>query len=250
MEESPAHMTSPPRLLRRLLGPLLAAGVLALLLLLGVWQIQRLHWKEDLIARQSAALAAASQPLEAVLARPEAERLFWPVTVTGRFETVPPFVVGMRPQDGAPGYHLVLPFTITQGPLAGREVLVNLGWSPLATARSWRLPPDGTGQEVTLDGLARLPEERTWLTPQNQPAKDEWYTVDPREMHPAGATEAGKPLPLFIQLRTPLPGDGWPLPLPAQRTFRNDHRQYATFWFVMAGVWSVIVLLLARRRGR
>jgi surfeit locus 1 family protein len=232
---------------RRLLGAVLALAVLAALLLLGVWQMQRLAWKQDLIARQEAALSASPQPLEGVLAKPEAERLFWPVTVTGQFADVAPFVVGMRPRDGKPGYHLVLPFMLTEGPFAGREVLVNLGWSPLDAARSWRLPPDMAGRTVTLDGLARLPEARTWLTPQNQPGQGAWYTVDPAEMI---ADKSGTALPLFLQLRTPLPGESWPLPLPAQRDFRNDHRQYAIFWFIMAGVWVVMVGMLARRRGR
>ena len=240
--------SAPIRHTRRLLGAVLALAVLAALLLLGVWQVQRLAWKQDLIARQEAALSASPQPLEGVLAKPEAERLFWPVTVTGQFADVAPFVVGMRPRDGKPGYHLVLPFILTEGPLAGREALVNLGWSPLDTARSWRLPPDMVGRVVTLDGIARLPEARTWLTPQNQPGQGEWYTVNPAEM--ITDSKAGAVLPLFIQLRAPLPGKGWPVPLPAQRDFRNDHRQYAVFWFTMAGVWVVMVGMLARRRSR
>ena len=250
---------TPARRNRRLAGAVLALEVFAALVILGVWQVHRLHWKQNLIALQDAALAASPQPLEAVLAKPEAERLFWPVTVTGQFVDTAPFVVGMRPRDGKPGYHLVLPFLLTEGPLAGREVLVNLGWSPLETARQWRLPPDMAGRTVTLDGIARLPEARTWLTPQNRPGQGEWYTVDPvamaadaRAALPA-ATEhaaAGEALPLFLQLRTALPGGDWPLPLPAHRDFRNDHRQYAIFWFTMAGVWVVMIFVMARRRGR
>ena len=244
----------PSHVCRRLVGALLALGVFALLVLLGVWQVQRLHWKEDLIAKQAAALAAVPQPLAAVLARPEAERLFWPVTVTGRFVDVRPFVVGMRPRDGQPGYHLVQPFMVSTGSLAGRTVLVNLGWSPLAVAPHWRMPPELVAREWTLDGIARLPEATSWLSPRNQPDRGEWYTVDPRAMLPGYAAAdvrgAGEVLPLFIQLRTPLGSEGLPIPLPAQRVFRNDHRNYAVFWFTMAGIWGVMMGIMARRRGR
>jgi surfeit locus 1 family protein len=233
----------------RLWGVFWALVVLALLLTLGVWQLERLRWKENLIARQDAALASPPLALSDVLAKPEAERLFWPVTVTGQFEDVAPFVVGMRPRDGQPGYHLVLPFILTEGGLGGHAVLINLGWIPASTARSWRLPAAMRGRTLTLAGIARTPESRTWLMPKNHPKRGEWYAVDPAEMRAALATE-GHPremLPLFVQLGSRLWDNGWPEPLPARRTFRNDHRQYALFWFTMSGVWVVMVWLLARR---
>ena len=43
-------------------------GALALLLGLGTWQVQRLHWKENLIAARAAQLAAPPAPLPATAA--------------------------------------------------------------------------------------------------------------------------------------------------------------------------------------
>jgi len=68
--------------MRRLIFPLLLglAGC-ALLVGLGIWQVQRLHWKESVLARIEAQIATA--PVEVPLAPTEAADEYRPVTVTG-----------------------------------------------------------------------------------------------------------------------------------------------------------------------
>jgi surfeit locus 1 family protein len=251
--------------IRRACGVVLVLGIFALLLSLGFWQLARLDWKQNLIARQAAALASPPVPLATVLATPEAERLFQPVTLTGYFLETPPLRVGLRLRDGKPGYHLVVPFSLSTGTLAGRVVLVNLGWLDTEAANRWRVPDSVSRQSISLYGLTRLPDPRTWLTPDNQPQQGIWYTVTPAEI--MEAIRAAQPesrewgitlTTVYIQLQK-IASDSahnhaatavWPAPLPARRDFRNDHRQYARFWFTMAGVWVAMVGLLVTRQRR
>lgn len=232
---------------KAVIGGLAAIAGFALLCSLGAWQVQRLAWKENLIARQAAALAATPSPLADVIRKPAADRLFWPVTVTGVLQPAPRVLVGLRPREGRPGYHLVLPLQVTEGALAGQLVLVNLGWLPMETAAAWTMPvPEG--QPLHIAGIARTPEARNWLTPADDRRKHIWQALDPVGI--AAAYGLDHVLPLVVQVRDPLPGAGWPEPLSAKREFRNDHRNYAIFWFTMAGCWTGMVACLWWRGKR
>ncbi len=57
---------------------------LAVLLALGTWQVQRLHWKDALIAKLEARTSVAPAPLPAEIVDPEALE-FRPVRLAGRF---------------------------------------------------------------------------------------------------------------------------------------------------------------------
>ena len=59
------------------------AILFAILCGLGVWQVQRLHWKLGLIAQVNANMAAAPLSLDAVRALPWPQAQYHRVTVTG-----------------------------------------------------------------------------------------------------------------------------------------------------------------------
>src|SRR5215468_7442170 len=126
----------------------------ALLLMVGlsIWQVQRLHWKEGLIAARVARTTAAPIALPQVgtdLTSLEFHR----VTVQGTFDHGHELYLAARSQNGNVGYWIVTPFKIESGGL----VLVNRGWVP----QEKKLPPNRMEGQVAgpiaLDGIIRLP---------------------------------------------------------------------------------------------
>ena len=111
--------------LRSLALPAFCAFLALLILLaLGAWQIQRLHWKEGILARISAAEAAPPVPLQGTPGP------FEKVEVTGRFRpdeaALFGAIVGTTPQGDRMGGDLIVPLERTDGP----PVLVDRGWVP------------------------------------------------------------------------------------------------------------------------
>jgi surfeit locus 1 family protein len=225
---------------KSLLGPTLFAlfgG--ALLIGLGTWQVQRLHWKEGLIAARDAAVHGAPAALPETLAEAQGEE-FRHVRVEGRFLPVPEFRVHALSQAGDDGYHAVNPVALAGGGI----VLVDRGFVPAGMTAA--APPTTAG---TITGLLRLYQGRpSWFTPDNRPATNEWFYVDPAAMAAAGSL-AGV-LPFYVDadagpdpLAYPVGGQT-PLDLP------NNHLQYAITWYALAVALAVYYVLVVRRARR
>src|SRR6188768_3882078 len=80
---------------------------LAMLIGLGIWQLERRVWKTDLIERIEHGLAAAPAPLPAVIDDPAFD--YRHVTVTGRFDPAHEFRLLARVHDGNAGIQVVSP---------------------------------------------------------------------------------------------------------------------------------------------
>src|SRR5690606_3162181 len=94
----------------------LALAAFAVLIGLGTWQVQRLHWKEGLIAMIEARVASAPRPLaeiEALAAR-EGDVDYWPVSLSGTFrhEGERHFFATHRGQSG---YFVYTPLALADG---------------------------------------------------------------------------------------------------------------------------------------
>jgi len=217
-------------------------AALAVLIGLGTWQVERLHWKEALIAERTAAVSAPPTALPRTLeeTRPLA---FHRVRAKGQFlhdREVP--VHAIERQRGAAGYLVVTPLRLDDGAI----VLVERGWVPTEkrdpATRAEGNPPG----EVAVDGLLRLaPAEKPgWFVPANDPGRAEWFWIDlPAMARAAGVAEA---LPFYVEAgAAPNPG-GLPVGGQANTDLPNDHLQYAITWYALAAALAVIYLLLLR----
>ncbi len=209
------------------------AAVLAAIVLflgLGVWQVQRLFWKLDLVERVDARLAAA--PVAAPgpgawdgLTRDADE--YARVTVTGRF-LHDREVRSLAVTDLGSGYWVMTPLAG-----AGFTVLVNRGFVPQdrrdpATREEGQVP--GT---VTVSGLLRLSEPGGGFLRTNDPDAGRWYSRDVAAIA-AAAGVGGAVAPYFIDAdATPNPG-GLPVGGLTVVRFRNTHLSYALTWFALA----------------
>jgi surfeit locus 1 family protein len=210
-----------------LVTDIVAVLALAVLLGLGLWQLDRLQWKRDLIAAIETRARAPAVPLSAT-----AEE-FTRVSTSGTFDHTRERLILAQTHEREVGVVVVTPLRLDDG----RLLLVDRGWLPDA-ARSVIARPQGA---VTVEGLLRLPPTPNRFTPDNRPEADQWYRIDPAEM---AGSEA---LPFYLEATMVNPG-GWPLARQRALSLRNDHLQYARTWFALA-VGLLVVYVLFRREA-
>ena len=209
---------------RRIIFPLLL-GILgtALLIGLGVWQLQRLQWKEGILAEIDARMASAPVALPA--APDPARDRFLPVTATGSI-TDEEIDVLVSLKGVGPGYRIISAFETDDG----RRILLDRGFVRDDQKDTPRPPVSG----VTITGNLHWPDEVDSFTPDADTDRNIWFARDVPAMAAALGTE-----PVMIILRTtsepapavsPLPMDSAGIP--------NDHLGYAIQWFGLAAVWA------------
>ncbi|WP_170588001.1 SURF1 family protein [Ruegeria arenilitoris] len=194
---------------------------LAVLVSLGTWQVQRLAWKEGILADIEARIAADPVPLpEAV--DPEADR-YLPVEVSGEMLPGEIHVLVSVKQVG-PGYRIIAPFRT-----GDRTILVDRGFVPTTAKQAER--QIGPTQVV---GNLHWPDEIDGYTPDPDRAGNIWFARDVPALADALGAE-----PILLVARsqtdpaiTPLPVDTAGIP--------NDHLQYAVTWFGLALVWAAM----------
>jgi surfeit locus 1 family protein len=213
---------------------------------LSIWQVQRLQWKEGLIAERTERTTAAPvalPPAGADLSEFEFRR----VSITGTFDHAHEFYLAARSQNGNVGYWVATPFTTNQG----ETVLINRGWVPTERKAPEKRAEGQIAGTLTLNGIIRLPQVKTYFQPDNEPGKNIWFTLDPKEM--AGTSNIPARTDLYVDAdSTPNPG-GFPIGGQTRVKLPNDHLQYAITWALLAlslaGVYVVYHLKQERERG-
>lgn len=235
--------TAAPRFRLRLWPGLATLGALALLLGLGTWQVQRLHWKESLIATRAAQLAAAPALLPATAADWQGWD-FRKVSVRGTFRHELEQLFGAYAIDGRFGQHVLTPLVRADGP----AILVDRGFIPaervpVETRRAGEVPG-----EVVITGIARFrgADRPGWFTPANQPAKRTWYWYDMAALAQVAGLQL---LPVVVEAdATPNPG-GLPLGGQTRTELPNNHLQYAITWYGLAAALVGVYIALCFEDG-
>lgn len=223
---------------RSRLGPLaIGLGGVAVLLSLGVWQLQRLQWKNGLIAEAERRMEAAPVPLPDA---PDATRDdYKPVFVEGVFDNDGErYVLTSLPPHG-PGFKIITPLQSGE-----RRILVDRGFVPQVE----RDPSSRSGSQpeglVRVEGVLRWPDDRSRYTPEPDRRIREWYARDVASLADDARTE-----PVMI-VQSNGPGDGWPRAGKEQVTMRNQHLPYALTWFSLALVWAAMSFVWFRKLAR
>lgn len=225
--------------------------IVATLLSLGFWQLQRRNEKHALIAALDARLAEAPvalPPSDRWSAMSAATDEFRRVTFTATYKPQPDAMVyssgsGVRPDVPGAVTWAFLPAALPNG----ATVVINTGF--VQNTMQDRAQQDRvvktliTGAPVTMTGYLRYPETAGSLTPHDDVAKRLWFNRDQRAM--ASALGWGDVAPFYIDLETPVPANGIPKPGPLVVRLKDDHMQYAITWFSLAaavviafGVWT------------
>jgi surfeit locus 1 family protein len=201
----------------------------AILCSLGVWQLKRLAWKEDLLARIEVLKTAPAQPLATVLASKD-DASWTRVSVTcapGQPETLP-LVYGVRDGDivwrataicrtSAAGYGAILLDLGVVKALTGQPTPAPLALAAPTQAVGVLMAPKSLGGDRAAT-VARF--------------------------------AADKPAPyiLMVESATPAPSGITAAPLPAE--ISNRHLEYALTWFGLAVTLLFIYAAMLWRKMR
>ena len=218
-------------------------AVLAMLAL-ATWQVERLHWKEGLIAERTARPAAP--PVQLPRAGDDLAALeFRRAVVAGTFLHDHELFLAARSLNGNVGYHVVTPLLL----LEGGAVLIDRGWVPMERKDPATRVASQIAGSVIIDGIIRVPHEQGWLEPDNDPVRNTWFRVDV----PAMAAQiglAGPIAPAYLEAG-PAPNPGsFPIGGQTRINLPNDHLQYAITWFALALILVVIYVVYHRRRSK
>lgn len=232
---------------RSLFWPGLCTGLALLVLLsLGFWQLQRLAWKETLLARMAQRIDAAPVALPApsqwlALAQPENEYLR--VRIAGVFEHSKEMLIFRAAGADGPGagFHVVTPLRIKFEDGRAAHILVNRGFVPEHLRNPASRQDGQISGPVEVTGHVRSAETRTPFTPADTPARGVWYTRDPLAM--AAFAKLENAAPFVVDADNAAGSGGWPKPGAARLRIPNNHLSYALTWFGLAltliGVFAV-----------
>jgi surfeit locus 1 family protein len=241
--------------LRRLIVPaILTLAALAVLVSLGNWQLRRLAWKEDLIARATARPNEPVQPLPTELEWPSyevTEGEYRPFRLSGHFLNDKEALVftslpDPRGKYGGPGFWVVTPFALSEG----GTVFVNRGFVPQGRelSKDRGESPENAPTEVV--GLMRPSEPRGMFTPADRPDENVFYARNVSDL--AAAKDLSPPVaPFTIDLTAAeIPPGGLPQAGETRMSFTNNHLQYAITWYGLAAALLAVFAVYVRARLR
>ncbi len=218
---------------------ILFAGLIAL----GVWQIDRLHWKLALIAQVNDNMRAAPISQDDALALGQRAQ-YRRVALDGRFNNAQEAYIFGTDTNGAPAYLVIVPFAMGDG----RVFLIDRGIVPKekldpATRRAGQI--EGITRVV---GVWRTPDRPGIFTPAPDFSHRIWYAHDLDAI--ANADGIKLPAPAIIEADATPNNGGWPRGGQTVVKFRNEHLQYAMTWFGLAAVLLGVYLAYHVSRGR
>lgn len=209
-----------------------AIPAMAVLAGLGVWQVERLDWKEKLIAERAARLAEPPVRAETAASDDEGRR----VILRGRYLHDRELPVLNRTLRGMAGHGLLTPMRLE----AGGGILVDRGWAPLDRTPVSR--PKGLVETVGV--LRRGGRPNRWV-PDNDPGSGQWFFVDVARMAAHAGLADARPL-YAVLMRDGR--EGYPVAAPALGEIPNRHLGYALTWFGLALVLAVVYVVYHLRR--
>lgn len=236
---------------------LILPGVLSLLALtvlisLGNWQMQRLRWKENLIAAVSMRVKEPARALPPANKWPSLnvnENEYRTFFARGRFlhrHEVQVYTVLSDPKGSffGAGYWVLTPFELDDGGI----VVVNRGFVPEQRKAQASRPEGQIEGALRITGLLRAPEQANFFTPANDAAKNAWYRRDPADIaHASGIKNVA---PFLLDATGEYRPNMLPQPNETKIAFTNNHLGYALTWYGLACTLVGVFAAFARQRLR
>lgn len=214
---------------------LTALAMLAALLALGTWQLQRRAWKLEVLAQIVRGEASPAIPL------PADPQPYTKVFVEGRLREDLTALYGIEVRD-TPSGRIMGARLLTPLERPGADpVIVDRGWLPIGPPRSIPASPD----PVRVEGYVRPPEKPLALGVKDDPLARRFYALDPAAVGEALGLRRVAPFAV-VALGTVPPGT---YPQPARGLPRppNNHLMYAFTWFGIAGALVLVFAVYCRK---
>lgn len=218
-------------MLRKILFPsILGIAGCAVLIGLGIWQVERLAWKEGVIADINSRLSAPHEPLSRFVN--EAQDEYTRVVLSGRPTGEELHVLDSGTAAGT-GYRVITKFETDIGAILldqGLLAIDNKAAEPMT-------------RQMRVTGTLLWPDDQNDSTPPPDAADNIWFARNVTTMSQALGT-----LPILVVANQTSPADPRLTALPVDTAnIKNDHLEYAITWFLLAGVWAIMSLYLIRR---
>jgi surfeit locus 1 family protein len=233
-----------------LLATILVVAAMAVMVRLGIWQLDRLKTRR---AFNAAVVAQVNQPeldlQGAALDAPLGEMEYRAVKVVGEYDHTHQFALRNQFLDNQLGAHLVTPLHIAG---SDRVVLVDRGWIPAQDFESGDWSKFDEPGLVDVQGVLRQSRNRADFgsladpTPVlGQPLAQSRYFVD----IPAISRQSGLPLlAAYIQQKPDPSWTGFPVRTqPELDLSEGPHMGYAIQWFTFAAILGIGYLVYLRR---
>jgi len=236
-----------------LIPSIAAASAFAVLLSLGLWQLDRKAWKEGLIATLEQRLSAPPVALPAPATWPRlraADDEFLRVAMTAELlndREAPVYTSGSSLREGSsgPGYWIFTPARLADGAL----VMVNRGFVPDGKRDPGTRPDGEVAGPINMVGVLRWPEPPGIFTPAGDPTRNIWFS---RDSNAIAAAKGVSVAPFYLELESPDPPGGLPQTGRLHPTLPNNHFGYALTWLglacVLVGVYGTWLFGSWRKR--
>lgn len=201
---------------------------------LGYWQVQRLHWKENLIATVDKRVKM--QPVEITTflnsGTPKEEWQYRPVSAQGVFDHQQEVYYFTANKAGQSGWNIHTPLVLQ----SGEKLIVNRGFVPFTLKMSETREQGQVKGLVNISGLLRVPEEEKPAAAfENSLQSREFYWRSlPQMIDLMREDDQDKFLPVFLDADDAPNSGGWPKGGATIIKFSNSHLQYAGTWFGLA----------------
>lgn len=200
-------------------------GGAAILISLGVWQVQRLSWKQVILTQIEERMSQAPVALP-INPDPFVDK-YLSVIAEGFMKPETLRVLVSQKTVGA-GYRLISPLMVE-----GRTVLVDRGF--ISVNDPLPEPPMLQVQSVIIGNL-HWPQETDSYTPAPDIANNIWFA---RDVDAMAATLKTEPMMIVVRETSFTDTGVFPLPVDTSR-IPNDHLQYAITWFLLALIWAAM----------
>jgi surfeit locus 1 family protein len=210
------------------------AGVI-ILCLLGHWQQDRLAWKnalQDSLNREFEKPAQDIELTSAALSSLDSTSIKRG-TISGHLDFSRQILLRGQIIDGKPVSYVLIPMELEDN----SHIFIVAGYG----SGEAEIPAPSHRDSVDrVTGTARLP---SWnmFTPENRPDRNRWFRADVPQL--ASHLKLEHPLPPLFYLEQSNFRMGALPPVEVPRALRNEHLQYAIFWYTMAGVLLIMYIL-------
>lgn len=216
----------------------LMLAALAVLVGLGLWQLERLQWKEGLIEKIETRSKGPAISLEdaTLMAGQGQDPSYYRVRVSGRFDHAKERYL-FAVSDGKTGWHVIAPLETEDGKI----VLIDRGFVPSELREPSSRIEGQLENEIAVTGIVRMPDTQRLFTPDNEPEDNRWFWRDLAAMAQSMYPETPEGLAPFLleAEKGEVPG-GWPEGGQTRLEIPNNHLQYAITWFLLAVCLLVI----------
>lgn len=209
----------------------------AILCGLGTWQVQRLHWKEGILARIEKLKTAPARPLIAVFRdTPPADREWVRVRAQCASRDLEVLEPRYAIRDGKIAWRAMVACRPVSDP--SQVVAIDRGYIDAASEAMAAPRYRGSAPDQVVGVLRRVPETQE-LAPQ---------TVDGQAVHSSVTMLRSPTWMIVAESETPAPAGITPAPLPVE--ISNRHLEYALTWFGLAVTLLFIYAAMLWRRLR